>query len=924
MLRLVLAIWLVGITLAMPTRAVAAEGGEVREVRAPNGLRIITKEAFAKDLVALNIYVDGGNRTEPARLSGLSHYYEHLIFRGGTRKQAELETRRAFESLGEFNGWTSSDVTCYGFVVPAARFDEALDRFVDAVMNVDVTAEKVAKEREVVLSEFKMSYADSPRGWSWYNLMHAAFRVHPYGRTTIGLREVIEGAELERFRTFYAERYVPNHIVVAVVGAIPHGVAAEKVARAWAGYTAGKPSFETGDVEPPQEAPRAVVEAKKTEKSYAAVGFRAPAVRAEDAHAVAVLAQVLGGGDGSRLEREVRARKGLVLSAGAWFDETKDPGLLGISYTCEPGKETGALAAIAEEAARLKAVEVPPEELARAKTAIVTADLFASESYAQQANKLCWYAVIGDPALGADHAARVRAVTAGEVREVARRYLRASGGTASLVIPEPGTGTATPAPTADGLIATLRGVDGAGVTATTAAPTRATQTLARALDGGAVAIAREDRSAPIVSASFRFASPLELEPRERPGVAALAERLLVRGTKDLTRAEFAGKLDELGVHFSTSLGLDALTATLEAPAERFEAALDLAAGALLAPAFAPDELEKARAEQVAAIEAVEDDSFGLVGREFYRLLYGDGPYGRPTEGMIEGVRAASRADVESWHAAATRPARLVIAVVGSIDPEAAIAAVERRFCAGSRASPPGAATCDTTGSSRTLLTDTGCPAPATPTAAPAPGAAFAGNANGPTAGGRAKAHRELLLDRAREQVCFRMGHVGVAPSDPDWVPLAIAVRHLASQVFFRYVYENGMAYRAWTYLRGGARAHPFTFEMGVSAPNFRKAREGLTEALRDLVAKGLGPEEVARAKAELVSRHLLAQQTDAEQAGLLAYYEGIGLGWGRLDEMPARIEAATVEDVNRALRAHLRPGDLSIAVVGDLKAAGLR
>jgi zinc protease len=896
MLRFVLSIWLVGISLAMTTtRAAAAEGGDVREVRAPNGLRILTKEAFAKDLVALNVYVDGGNRTEPARLSGLSHYYEHLIFRGGTKKQAELETRRAFESIGEFGGWTSSDVTCYSFVVPAARFDEALERFVDAVMSVDVTAEKVAKEREVVLSEFKMSYADSPRGWSWYNLMRTAFRVHPYGRTTIGLREVIEGAELERFKTFYAERYVPNHMVVAVVGAIRHEVAAEKVARAFAGFKPGKESFETGEVEPPQEAARAVVEAKKTEKSYATVGFRGPAVRAADAHAVLVLAQVLGGGDGSRLERGVRAKKGLVLSSGAWFDETKDPGLVGVSFVCEPGKEVAATEAVAAEIARLKDEEMPADELARAKTAIVTSDLFANESYHQQANKLCWYAVIGDPALGADRAERVRAVTAGEVREAARRYLGASAGTASLVVPEAATGTATAAPRSEDLVAALRGVDADRAAKETGPGERAARTVARTLGDGCVVIAREDRSAPIISAAFRYASPLELEPAGKPGIAALAERLLTRGTKDLTREQFAARLDELGVHFSTALGLDALTATLEAPAERLEAGLDLAAGALLAPAFAPEEIEKARGEQVAAIQAIDDDSFALVGREFYGALYADGPYGRPPDGTVEGVKAATRAELAGWHERATSPARLVVAIVGASDPDAAIAAVERRFGASTHAAPAGA-----------------------------PPASAGEVLAAPAGSGRPAPEKERLLDRAREQVCFRMGHVGIAPADPDWVPLSIAVRHLASQVFFRYVYENGMAYRAWTYLRGGPRAHPFTFEMGVSAPNFKRAREGLAASLRELVEKGLGAAEVAKAKSELVSRHLLAQQTDADQAGLLAYYEGIGLGWRRLDEMPGLVERCSVEDVNRALRAHLRPQDLSIVVVGDLKAAGLK
>ncbi len=862
------------------------QGGEIRVVRAENGLRIATKEAFAKDLVALNLYVDGGNRTETAPLSGLSHYYEHLIFRGGTKKQAELETRKHFDAIGQFGGWTSSDVTCYNFVVPAARFDEALDRFADAVMNVEVTAEKVAKEREVVISEFKMSYADSPRGWCWYNLMRAAFRRHPYGRTTIGLREVIETAELDRFKTFYAARYVPNHMVIAVVGAIPHEAAAAKVARAFAGFKPGRDSFETGEAEPAADGLRSVVERKKTEKSYAALGFRAPGAMAKDAYAVSLLAHILGGGESSRLEREVRAKQELVLDAGAWFDDNKDPSLLGVAFSCEPGKELGALGGVAREAARLRDGEVAPEELARAKVALETGYLFGNESVLQQANRICWFAVVGEPKLGADHVAKIRAVTAGDVREAARRYLVPKAATVSLILPE--GESAGPPPAADAIAAAFAEPLAATSTATAAAAPVRERTLTRRLENSAFLIAREDRSAPIVAVSLRFVDPLDGEPAARPGIAALGDRLLMRGAGGFSREELAARIDGLGVRIGTSIDHDALSGGLEAPADRFGAGLDLLVAVLLVPAFDAAEIEKARTEQIAAIQAIEDDSFSLVARAHYAALDPDTLYGRPVEGTIPGVRSAPRDDIVAWHRAAIRPDRLIVAVVGAIDPSSALDALSSRF---SRLRPPS-------------------PSPS-PAPAPAPALALA-----PALGPR-------LVDKKREQVCFRLGHLGIAPTHPDWIPLAIAVRYLGSQIFFRYVYENGMAYRAWTYLSPGRRPRPFTYEMGVSAPNFAKARDGLTQSLREFVAKGLDAGQLAKAKSELVSRHLLNQQTDGAQAGLLVQYESLGVGWKRMDELPALVEATTLEAVNAAIKKHLDPDRLTLAVVGDLDAAGI-
>src|SRR5580704_6584705 len=141
----------------VPTAVRASDAEKPVATTLPNGLRIVAKEARGTGLVALACFVDGGNRTEPPELSGLSHYYEHLVFRGGTAKQKELETRKVFTQLGTFYGYTTEDSTCFYFVVPLSNLDEALWRHRDAVTNVQVTQEKVDKERDVVMNEFRTS-----------------------------------------------------------------------------------------------------------------------------------------------------------------------------------------------------------------------------------------------------------------------------------------------------------------------------------------------------------------------------------------------------------------------------------------------------------------------------------------------------------------------------------------------------------------------------------------------------------------------------------------------------------------------------------------------------------------------------------------------------------------------------------------------
>ena len=195
-----------------PTPPAPASAPSIYQETLPNGLRLVLVEDHSKPLAGLCIFVNGGSRTESPGLSGLSHYYEHLIFRGGSARQQELEFRREMQRLGEESGgYTTNDYTCYGFTSPTANLDEALWRSVDAWMALKLTEPKVAKERQVVMEEFNQG-EDRPDYKVYFQIERLMFRDHPYKRDTIGLKDTIENSKLSTFRTFYEERYVPADV----------------------------------------------------------------------------------------------------------------------------------------------------------------------------------------------------------------------------------------------------------------------------------------------------------------------------------------------------------------------------------------------------------------------------------------------------------------------------------------------------------------------------------------------------------------------------------------------------------------------------------------------------------------------------------------------------------------------------------------
>jgi zinc protease len=858
--------------LACPARAADAPEPLPLAVTLPNGLRVIAKEAKGTGLVALTCLVDGGNRTEQPELSGLSHYYEHLVFRGGTAKQAELETRKVFTQLGTFYGYTSDDSTCFYFVVPVSNLDEALWRHVDAVTKVQVTQAKVDKERDVVMNEYRMRVSDSPGGILWHELLQKAFVKHPYGRTVIGLREVIEGSSLERFRSFYEERYVANQMVISVVGDLPAAELVEKVKAHWSSLAAGKPSFELGDAEPPQTAFRkTVTERDGTTQSYLALAFRASAALDEDRVVEDVLSQVLSGGESARLPKALTARR-IALSAGAWAPSTKDPGLFAVSLEAEPEKEARALEETVAVLRGLASGGISDDELANAKRRLTTETIFGHESLKDDSIRLANRAIYRDPDLGTTYLAQVSKVTAAAVQKRARELFRSANATLGVVRPK---GAALDW---DRIVRGLETAEGEAV-------------LVQHPSGARIIIEESHRSR-VVALDMRVVGGQLAELEGEGGVAQLVERCLSRGTKQHDRAAFAREWDRLAVRFGTSSDREATSLSIRATDETFEAALALLGEALREPVFTDSEVKSAREETLESIASVEDDSFSLTAQTYADALYGAAhPYGRPVAGTKASVTALGPAQLRAFHERVYRPERFVIAVVGAIDRSRAEALVERHLIGARAAASP--------------VAPVKLAAPETPPARPG----------------------TVFLDRKREQVTLDLGLVTVATGDPDYLPLQVASRHLGNELFFRYVYEQGVAYRMWTFLRSGLGARPLTLETGVQPKVFAGVRDGLVAAVTSLVRSGMTPDEVGRAKRDLENRLLLARETNEDRARSLAGYEILGVGFDWEDRLHARLEAVTAETVSAALARRVDPARLTLVVVGDraaLEAVGVK
>jgi zinc protease len=285
-----------------------------------NGLTLILKPDRPAALASVQVWVKTGSQHEGDYLgAGLSHYVEHMLFKGTERRAGRDISATVQAHGGYINAYTTFDRTVYYIDLPSEHTQVAIDLLADAVLHSTLPADECAKEKDVILREIAMT-KDDPDHRLWDALFATAFRDHPYRQPIIGYRDVFSAITREDLVAYYRARYVPNNLVVVIVGDID--VAATRAAVEH--HFGAVPRARLAPVLVPPESlqlgPRAEHRFEDVEVTRAVLAWPIPGLSHEDAPALDVLANILGGGDSSVLWREIREKAGLVhtIDASSW------------------------------------------------------------------------------------------------------------------------------------------------------------------------------------------------------------------------------------------------------------------------------------------------------------------------------------------------------------------------------------------------------------------------------------------------------------------------------------------------------------------------------------------------------------------------------------------------------------------------------
>ena len=615
----------------------------------PNGLTLLIKRDASAQLASVQVWVKTGSIHEGDQLgAGLSHYLEHMLFKGTARRAGRDISASVQAHGGYINAYTTFDRTVYYIDLPSEHTAVAIDILADAVLHSTLPADEAEKEKEVILREIAMT-KDDPDNRLWDALFSTAFREHPYRQPIIGHRDVFSAITRDELAAYYRARYVPNNLVVVVVGDVDPAQVRKSVEEHFGNVPRAPLAPVLVSTEPLQLGPRAEHRHEDVEVTRAILAWPIPGLTHADAAILDVLAMILGHGDSSVLWQDVRERTGLVhtVDASSWNPGTS--GLFCISYTCDAAKREKAAAAIHGILQRAATRPFTPAQIKKALRQLVVGEINAHKTMSGQAAQLgTAEVVVGDLQHSRTYFQQLRTVTPADLRRVSEAYLAPERLTSVSLNPAV---SAPVAPNAAG-----RGREAGDFSEIK-------------LPNGARLLLQPDRRLPNVHLRLLMQGGPLFEAPDKRGATALLATMLTKDTRRRSAAAVAELIEEAGGAFFPSSGNNSIGLAVEVLPTDVDRALSVLADAVLAPAFKADTFRTEQEAQVAALLQDDDDVVTLARKRLRGLFFGPHPLAIDAHGTTEAVKRLKPADVAALHRRLCVGANAVLAVAGDFDPK---------------------------------------------------------------------------------------------------------------------------------------------------------------------------------------------------------------------------------------------------------------
>ena len=884
-----------GMAHAAPTKVREVEG--ITEYSLPNGLQILLAPDASKPTTTVNVTYRVGSRNENYGETGMAHLLEHLLFKGSKNfgdPKAEF-TKRGFS----WNGSTWFDRTNY--FAAFASSDENLKSYLswqaDAMVNSFIARKDLDSEMTVVRNEMEMGEND-PENVTTQRALGAMYMWHNYGKDTIGARSDVENVNIAHLQEFYRRYYQPDNATLIVSGKFEPAKALAWIEQSFGKLPRPKRALEkTWTLDPTQDGENKLTVRRVGGNPLTVVAYHVTAGPSTDYAAVELLNLILTSQPDGRLHKRLVIDDKIAAEVSPFSLALAEPGFAMFTAKAAPGasqdKLNEALVATVEGFAKQP---VTAEELARAKTRWLNQWDKQFTSPEQVGIVLSEYISQGDWRLFFLTRDRVKALTLDDVQRVASQYLLQSNRTLAQYIPTDKAERA-PKPQAVDLKAELSGFKpqaaAAAVAQFDASPAnidKATQRSALAFGMQLALLAKPTRGGNVQgSVNIRTGT---LETLQGQGATAdLTAAMLRMGTQSLNRSQLRDALDAAKVQLNIQGSPRGLNISWSTTRENSNTALALIGQMLRTPKFDAAALEEVRASALSKLQEEREDPMSMAPTAAQIALNTTGrgdPRYMPTYAEREqDLKAVTLEGIQSFQQRFYGTSNAWMALVGDFDADATRAAADKAFANWQAQVAP------------VRVADVAV----------------------------AKAGKLQMLPAPDKQNSMMFGQLPLAFNDdaPDLAALQVA-NHIFggganSRLWNRMREKDGLSYGAGSQLSMDARdPHSSWFLYAIFAPQGRaKIEAGLREETAKLLADGVSAKEVTDAKNALLSETKLRLAQDAALAGQLATQAQLGRTMARTQKELDAIAAVTPEQVNAALKKHLKLENFQLVFAGDFK-----
>lgn len=859
-----------------------------------NGLKVLFLESHKSPVVSVQMWVKTGSADEKKGEEGISHFIEHLVFKG-TRKYKVGEIAATVEgSGGELNAYTSFDQTVF-YVTISKQFSEvALDVISEMMGFPTFDPTEIDNEREVVIEEIKRGQ-DSPGRRASQLLFTNVFKQSPYGIPVIGYDKVVRKVSAKKIREYYQSRYVPSNMFLVVSGDFNSKEMKARVQKMFGEFAPYKLRKVTRKKEPAQKSIRIKVEQAKFEQTAAYLTWRIPNVKHKDIAALEVMSAILGQGDSSRLMQTLRIKEPLTNSVGSFAYSMQDDGLFAVSLGLEKENLAKALQALTPELVRL--VSEPPTvaEMQKAITNFASHEVYSMETVdniARKAGSNEFY--YGDHDYYKKYMKQIYALKPEDIQRVAKKYLKADAfGLSMLTNMDKKAAEKVLKSFASSLKKSLQVAK-----AVKAKPVRFAakkfninigsskglpMTERIVLDSGATLLIREQKDTPYVAMKAAFLGGSRVEAEGKNGLTELVARNWLSGTKQFTEDDINLRVDEMAAGIGAFGGRNSAGLSMDYLSPFEDKMLELYADALLTPQFSESILEREKIVLKNQIKARNDNPAQLCILSFMQEIFKGHPYSRDLVGSEESIEGISSADLQAYYKHIAQAKNVTFAVVGDVDTKKWVKTlnhITRELGKGPRISNHFAAPV-------------------------------------------IKKDIHLFRELKKEQSHIIVGYQGLTLKSPERYTLEIIQSILSGQggrLFLELRDKNSLAYSVSPMHMEGLECGYFGGYIGCSPEKSEKAIQMLKQEFQKLATTKISADELARAQRYLIGRHDIELQRKSTVGNAVLFDDIYGLDYRESLDVAEKYFAVTEGDVLAlAQTIFSQPSVISLVGPNDVK-----